>query len=94
MTQEGIAAFGTQWKNMDAKIVEGPAMPGAGAKWKTAYDIQPHAGESGFDDSSWPTIEAKALDERRGGAPSTRAVVTGGGTTRPTARASTCGAAS
>lgn len=67
MTPEGIAAFGTQWKNMDAKIVEGPAMPGAGAKWKTAYDIQPHAGESGFDDSSWPTIEAKALDERRGG---------------------------
>ena len=67
MTPEGIAAFNTQWKNMDAKIVEGPAMPGAGAKWKTAYDIQPHAGESGFDDSSWPTIGAKALDERRGG---------------------------
>ena len=67
MTPEGIAAFSTQWKNMDAKIVEGPAMPGAGAKWKTAYDIQPHAGESGFDDSSWPTIDAKALDERRGG---------------------------
>jgi gluconolactonase len=67
MTPEGIAAFSTQWKNMDAKIVEGPAMPGAGAKWKTAYDIQPHAGESGFDDSSWPTIGAKALDERRGG---------------------------
>src|SRR5688572_11986494 len=35
MTAEGIATFGTQWKNMDAKIVEGPAMPGAGAKWKT-----------------------------------------------------------
>ena len=67
MTPEGIAAFGTQWKNMDAKIVEGPAMAGAGAKWKTAYDIQPHAGESGFDDSSWPTIGAKELDERRGG---------------------------
>jgi gluconolactonase len=67
MTPEGIAAFSTQWKNMDAKIVEGPAMPGAGAKWKTAYDIQPHAGEAGFDDSSWPTIGAKALDERRGG---------------------------
>ena len=67
MTPEGIAAFNTQWKNMDAKIVEVPAMPGAGAKWKTAYDIQPHAGESGFDDSSWPTIGAKALDERRGG---------------------------
>ena len=67
MTAEGIAAFRTQWKNMDAKIVEGPAMPAAGAKWKTAYDIQPHAGESGFDDSAWPTIDAVALDERRGG---------------------------
>lgn len=67
MTPEGIAAFSAQWKNMDARIVEGPAMPGAGAKWKTAYDIQPHAGESGFDDSAWPTIDAKALDERRGG---------------------------
>ena len=67
MTPEGIAAFNTQWKNMDAKIVEVPAMPGAGAKWKTAYDIQPHAGESGFDDSAWPTIGAKELDERRGG---------------------------
>jgi hypothetical protein len=33
----------------------------------TSADIQPHAGESGFDDSSWATIEAKALDERRGG---------------------------
>jgi hypothetical protein len=33
----------------------------------TSADIQPHAGESGFDDSSWPTIEAKALYERRGG---------------------------
>jgi hypothetical protein len=67
MTPEGIAVFNAQWKNMDAKIIEVPAMPGAGAKWKTAYDIQPHAGESGFDDSSWPTIGAKDLDERRGG---------------------------
>ena len=32
MTPEGIAAFGTQWKNMDAKIVDGPAMPGAGGQ--------------------------------------------------------------
>jgi hypothetical protein len=66
-TAPGIAAFGAQWKNMDVKIVEVPAMPTAGPAWKTAYDIQPHAGESGFDDSSWPVIDAKGLLERRGG---------------------------
>jgi gluconolactonase len=67
MSAEGVALFNAQWKNMDAKIVEVPAMPNAGPAWKTAYDIQPHAGEMGFDDSKWPTIEAKALAERRGG---------------------------
>ena len=33
----------------------------------TAYDIPPRAGDSGFDDSSWPTIDAKGLTDRRGG---------------------------
>jgi len=64
---EGSAAFGAQWKNMDVKIVEGPAMPNAGPQWKTSYDIQPKAGEMGFDDSSWPKIEPKGLLDRRGG---------------------------
>ena len=67
MTPEGIAAFGSQWKTMEAKIVEGPAIPNAMPGYKTSYDIQPHAGESGFDDSSWPTIDAKGLADRRGG---------------------------
>jgi gluconolactonase len=67
MTPEGIAAFGAQWKTMEAKIVEGPAIPNAMPGYKTSYDIQPHAGESGFDDSSWPTIDAKGLADRRGG---------------------------
>src|SRR6185295_16807635 len=44
MTAEGTASFGAQWKNMDARIVEGPAMPGAGAKWTKSYDLDPHAG--------------------------------------------------
>jgi len=66
-TPEGTAAFGAQWKNMDVKIVEVPAMANAGPAWKTAYDIQPHAGEGVFDDSSWPVIEPKGLLERRGG---------------------------
>src|SRR5215813_14016325 len=40
---EGMSAFGGQWKNMDVKIVEVPAMPNAGPAWKMAYDIQPKA---------------------------------------------------
>jgi gluconolactonase len=67
MTGDGVAAFGAQWKTMEAKIVEGPALPNAMPGYKTSYDISPHAGEAGFDDSSWPTIEAKTLTDRRGG---------------------------
>jgi gluconolactonase len=67
MTADGIAAFGAQWKTMEAKIVEGPALPNAMAGYKTSYDISPHAGEAGFDDSSWPTIGATGLADRRGG---------------------------
>jgi len=66
-TTDGMASFGGQWKNMDAKIVEVPAMPNAGASWKTAYDLQPKAGEANFDDSSWAMIDPKGLLERRGG---------------------------
>jgi gluconolactonase len=67
MTNDGAAALGAQWKTMEAKIVEGPALSGAMPGYKTSYDIAPHAGESGFDDSSWPTIEPKGLGDRRGG---------------------------
>jgi gluconolactonase len=64
---EGATALGVQWKNMDAKIVDVPAMPNAGPQWKSAYDLQPKAGEANFDDSKWPAIEPKGLLERRGG---------------------------
>src|SRR5215472_8616019 len=67
MTAEGSAVFGAQWKSMEAKIVEGPAIANAMPGYKTSYDIQPHAGEAGFDDSSWPIIGAKGLADRRGG---------------------------
>ena len=66
MTAEGVALFGAQWRNMDARIVEGPPRPNAGP-WKVSYDLQPKAGAADFDDSSWPAIEAKALNDRRGG---------------------------
>jgi gluconolactonase len=67
MTGEGSAAFGAQWKTMEAKIVDTKPIPEALPEYKTAYDIQPHAGESGYDDSKWPTIEAKDLSARRSG---------------------------
>jgi gluconolactonase len=67
MTADGAAALGAQWKTMEARIVEGPALAGAMPGYKSSYDISPHAGAKGFDDSSWPTIEPKGLGDRRGG---------------------------
>jgi gluconolactonase len=67
LTADGMAAFSAQWKSMDVKIVEGPALPNAMPGYKTSYDISPHAGVKGFDDSSWPTLEPKQLLDRRGG---------------------------
>lgn len=67
MTPEGSAVFGAEWKSMEAKIVEGPAIANHMPEYEESYDIQPHAGESGFDDSSWPVIGAKGLAARRGG---------------------------
>src|SRR5262245_1872076 len=67
MTVEGMAALGAQWKHMEAKIVEGPALPNAMPGYKTSYDLTPRAGEKGFNDSSWPTLEPKQLADRRGG---------------------------
>ncbi|MGH7064863.1 MAG: hypothetical protein ACREET_12370 [Stellaceae bacterium] len=67
MTPEGSALFGAKWKTMEAKIVEVRAIPDAMPEFKTTYDISPHAGESGFDDSSWPVIGARELAAKRGG---------------------------
>jgi len=67
MTAEGSAAFGARWKTMEAKIVEVPAIKNSMPGYEKTYDISPHAGESGFDDSSWPPIEPKGLTDRRGG---------------------------
>ena len=67
MTAQGSAAFGAQWKTIEAKIVDAKPIPEALPQYKTAYDIEPHAGESGFDDSKWPTIEARDLAARRSG---------------------------
>lgn len=67
MTVAGSAAFGAEWKTMEAKIVEVLAIPDAMPEFKTTYDIEPHAGERGFDDSAWPAIPATELGAKRGG---------------------------
>jgi len=67
MTPEGSAAFGAEWRIMEAKVVECPPIPEAMPEYKSAYDIQPHAGERGFDDSSWPLIAPAELGAKRGG---------------------------
>ncbi len=67
MTPEGSAVFGAQWKTLEAKIVEVPPIPDAMPEYKTTYDVRPHAGENGFDDSSWPVIGADELGAKRGG---------------------------
>ena len=67
MTSQGASALGAQWKTMEAKIVEREPIDGALPGYTTAYDILPHAGEAGFDDSHWPAIEAGDLAARRSG---------------------------
>ena len=67
MTSDGMAVLDAQWKNMDARIVEVPAMERDVDTWPMAYDIDPHAGGSDYDDSDWPVIPAEGLAERRGG---------------------------
>jgi gluconolactonase len=67
MTAEGSAALGAQWKVSDVRIVEVPAIPDTVTTFKTTYNIEPRAGAANFDDSKWPTIEAKDLGARRSG---------------------------
>jgi gluconolactonase len=67
MTAAGSASVGAAWKTMEAKIVDTAPIPGHLPGYDHAYDISPHAGEAGFDDSKWPVIEPKDLAARRGG---------------------------
>ena len=67
MTAQGASVLGAEWKTMEAKIVEREPIDAALPGYTTAYDISPHAGEAGFDDSVWPVIEAEDLAARRSG---------------------------
>jgi gluconolactonase len=69
-TDDGAAAVKGQWRYSDAKIVEvehraaGPDLRASGVP-NRAYDIVPHAGAAGFDDSSWAPITPREVDGRR-----------------------------
>jgi hypothetical protein len=67
MTAEGSAVFGARWKAMEAKIVECPALSDSMPEFRTTYDIEPHAQQTGFDDAAWPDVAATGLGARRGG---------------------------
>jgi gluconolactonase len=67
MAQQDATALGVQWRTMDARIVETKPVEGALPQYKTTYDIAPHAGEGGFDDSKWPAIAPQDLSVRRSG---------------------------
>lgn len=67
MTQQDAGALGVQWRTMDARIIDVKPVEGAMPQYKTTYDIAPHAGEAGFDDSKWPAIAPQDLSVRRSG---------------------------
>jgi len=67
MTSDASAILNAEWRVMDARIVEVPAMEREVDTWPMAYDIDPHAGGSDYDDSDWPVITAEELSTRRGG---------------------------
>jgi gluconolactonase len=67
MTMAGSAFFDAQWRGMEAKLVECPALADAMPEFKTTYDVEPYAGVAGFDDSDWPVIPPTELGAKRGG---------------------------
>jgi len=69
-SREGAALVRGEWRYSDAKIVEvGFRGPGEDRKPSGSpnmtYDVTPHAGQAGFDDSDWPVIDPASLAERR-----------------------------
>jgi gluconolactonase len=69
-TPEGAALVRGQWRYSDAQIVDvdfkapGPDLQPTGAPIRT-HDIAPRAGQAGFDDTAWATIDPATLSARR-----------------------------
>ena len=69
-TDDGVQSVDAQWRYSDTRIVE-TSFKGPDANGKpngvpiTAYDITPHAGVAGFDDSKWEVIGPTTLEGRR-----------------------------
>ncbi len=69
-TEEGARLVRGQWRYSDVSIVDvdhrapGPDLRASGST-NRAYDIAPHAGVTGFDDSAWPVLPASQLTSRR-----------------------------
>ena len=70
-SDEGLRLVKGQWRYRDVKIVEvehrgpGPDLRASGPPVRT-YDITPHAGAGGFDDSAWEVLPASRLEARKG----------------------------
>jgi gluconolactonase len=70
-TRDGAALVMGEWRYADAEPARAthraPDANGqpTGAAVST-WDIRPHAGNNGFDDSAWPVIAADSLAQRRG----------------------------
>src|SRR5437870_11952437 len=41
MTADGMAVFGAQWKSMEARLVEAPALPNTLPGFDKSFDISP-----------------------------------------------------
>ena len=70
-TDEGLRLVKGQWRYRDAGVVE-VAHRAAGVDLRPSgppnqtYDIAPHAGGAGFDDSGWEVLPASQLQARKG----------------------------
>ncbi|MBS1851546.1 MAG: SMP-30/gluconolactonase/LRE family protein [Acidobacteria bacterium] len=70
-TREGAALVEGQWRYHEVKIVDaesksvGLDLRPTGSQTIQTYDYTPHAGGTDFDDSTWETIAANTLDQRR-----------------------------
>jgi gluconolactonase len=70
MTREGVSLVEGQWRYSDVEITQvdfraaGPEGQPTGPR-NRAYDLEPHAGAAGFDDSQWQVLEPETLNTRR-----------------------------